>query len=123
MFAGLADTAPAALETHRTRRSPEITDQDDVTALTASGQPQIPAVTRPVKVGNQSRLKIRCNNVALGRKWLDGVFGKHRRSAARFGRHNLANDFKGIRAGQHFGEGQDRLASAVSAAQQVGGSP
>src|SRR5450755_3752171 len=39
--------------------SPEITDQDDVAALAASSQRQLRAVTRPVKVENQSRFKIR----------------------------------------------------------------
>jgi hypothetical protein len=38
--------------------SAEITDQDDVTALTASGKRQLPAVTRPVEVEGQSRFKI-----------------------------------------------------------------
>ena len=46
--------------THRNAgKSPEITDQDDVAAFAASCQRQLPAVTRPVKVENQSRLKIR----------------------------------------------------------------
>lgn len=40
-------------------QSPEITDQDDVAAFAASSQRQLPAVTRPVKVENQSRFKIR----------------------------------------------------------------
>ncbi len=39
--------------------SPEITDQDDVAALAASSQSQLPAVIRPGKVKNLSRLKIR----------------------------------------------------------------
>jgi len=43
----------------QTNGSPEITDQDDVAALATSGQRQLPAVTRPVKVENRSRFKIR----------------------------------------------------------------
>ena len=38
---------------------PKVADQDDVAALAASTQRQLPAVTRPVKVENQSRFKIR----------------------------------------------------------------
>jgi hypothetical protein len=38
--------------------SPEIADWDDVTALAASGQRQLSAVTRPVKVEDLSRVKI-----------------------------------------------------------------
>jgi len=39
--------------------SPKITDQDDVTAFAASCQGQLPAVMRPGKVKNLSRIKIR----------------------------------------------------------------
>ena len=38
---------------------PEVADQDNVTALAASGQRQLPAVARPVKVEDLSRLKPR----------------------------------------------------------------
>jgi hypothetical protein len=40
-------------------RSPEITDQDDVAAFAASCHSELPAVMRPGKVKNLSRLKIR----------------------------------------------------------------
>jgi integrase len=44
---------------HKGDRSPEITDQDDVVAFTSSCQRQLLAITRPVKVEDLFRLKIR----------------------------------------------------------------
>jgi hypothetical protein len=60
-FSGLAYIARQVCRwrTGNAGGSPEITDQDDVAALAASSQRQLPAVTRPVKVENQSRFKIR----------------------------------------------------------------
>ena len=48
------------LRTHRSMHSStKILDHDDVAAFTSSCQRQLPAITRPVKVENLSRLKVR----------------------------------------------------------------